>query len=110
MSPDAVGVDKRKMGETDGVSDAGVREGGVVRAAAAPVVDTEGKGWGLGSKLAVKEKEKGSKQWNTANLGSRLTVDAACAATAGGLVAPIITIVDKYVPCLRTNCTPSDDS
>lgn len=47
------------------------------------------------SKLAGQEKEKGGKVWNTANLGSRLAFDAACAATAGGLVAPLITIVDK---------------
>lgn len=68
---------------------------GVVRATSPPVVDTKSSSWSIAGKLGVKEKDSGQKQWNTANLGSRLAVDAACAATAGGLVAPIITIVDK---------------
>lgn len=83
----------RKNTAVDGVTNGE----GVVRAAAAPVVDTEGTAWGIGSKLAVKEKGEKTQVWNTANLGSRLAVDAACAATAGGLVAPIITIVDRCV-------------
>lgn len=33
--------------------------------------------------------------WNTDNLGSRLGADAAAAATASLLVAPIITIIDQ---------------
>ena len=33
--------------------------------------------------------------WNTKRLGSRVAVDAASAMTAGGLVAPIITMIDK---------------
>jgi len=37
------------------------------------------------------------KTWNTANLGRRLGVDAVSAGIAGGLVAPIICAIDKYV-------------
>ncbi|WPG99553.1 putative membrane protein [Acrodontium crateriforme] len=37
------------------------------------------------------------KEWNTRNLGKRLTVDLASAAAAGGLVAPIISIIDKAI-------------
>jgi len=43
----------------------------------------------IGDKLGLEQKR------NTKNLGSRFAVDAACAATAGGLVAPLITIVDQ---------------
>lgn len=35
--------------------------------------------------------------WNTTNLGLRLAADGAAAATAGVLVAPIITMIDQYV-------------
>lgn len=35
------------------------------------------------------------RKWNTRNLGQRLAVDAACAASAGFLVAPIVSMVDK---------------
>lgn len=51
-----------------------------------------------GKTLDVK-KAIGMKQesWNTKNLGQRLIVDAACAATAGGLVAPIVSIIDKAI-------------
>lgn len=38
-----------------------------------------------------------TKSWNTHNLGLRLAADAAAAATAGVLVAPLITMIDKYV-------------
>ena len=38
---------------------------------------------------------KGAKEWNTKSLSSRVGVDAASAATAAGLVAPLIAIVDK---------------
>lgn len=34
-------------------------------------------------------------RWNTRNLPSRMAVDALSAATAGGLVAPLITMIDK---------------
>lgn len=37
------------------------------------------------------------KKWNTHNLGSRLAVDALSAAAAGGLVAPVITVIDKAI-------------
>jgi len=46
-----------------------------------------------GVKLAEKERQ----QWNTRHLGSRMAVDAACAVSAGGLVAPLITMIDKCV-------------
>lgn len=42
-----------------------------------------------------KMNEKTAKTWNTENLGQRLAVDAGCAATAGALVAPIVSMVDK---------------
>jgi hypothetical protein len=42
-------------------------------------------------------KEQGPKSWNTANLGQRLGADAMSAGLAGGLVAPVICAIDKYV-------------
>ncbi|KAM5451792.1 hypothetical protein MaudCBS49596_003620 [Microsporum audouinii] len=39
----------------------------------------------------------GARRWNTGNLGSRLAVDAASAATAGALICPIITIIDRSI-------------
>ncbi|KAK2846421.1 hypothetical protein FQN49_005735 [Arthroderma sp. PD_2] len=39
----------------------------------------------------------GTRIWNTGNLGSRLAVDVASAATAGVLICPIITIIDKSI-------------
>lgn len=41
-----------------------------------------------------------TRTWNTKNLGLRLAADGAAAASAGVLVAPIITIIDKYAPIL----------
>lgn len=35
-------------------------------------------------------------QWNTRSLGLRLGADAASAAVAGGLISPIITVLDRY--------------
>lgn len=35
--------------------------------------------------------------WNTKDLGKRLGVDVASAATAGALTCPLITIIDRYV-------------
>ncbi|KAK0943641.1 hypothetical protein LTR29_004813 [Friedmanniomyces endolithicus] len=63
--------------------------------ATAPVVDssTLRKTKVNGVKLAEKERL----QWNTRHLGSRMAVDAACAASAGGLVAPLITMIDKAI-------------
>ena len=34
--------------------------------------------------------------WNLKDLGAKWTIDAASAAMAAGLVAPIVTVVDKY--------------
>ena len=49
--------------------------------------------------MSVMEQKKGDqeKKWNTHNLSSRLGADATCAAVSAGLVAPLITVVDKYV-------------
>lgn len=38
---------------------------------------------------------KPTTSWNTKNLGLRLGVDVASAATSGALVAPLITIIDR---------------
>nr|OQO21059.1 hypothetical protein B0A51_11466 [Rachicladosporium sp. CCFEE 5018] len=63
----------------------------------AAMVDTS-KGSALDIKLP-KPKLPGVKTdgWNTANLGKRLGVDALSAATAGGLVAPLICMIDKGI-------------
>lgn len=37
-------------------------------------------------------------QWSTANLPWRITSDITAAACASGLVAPLITIIDRYTP------------
>ena len=43
------------------------------------------------------------KEWNTKNLGQRLSVDLMAASSAGILVAPIITVIDRFVLCsIRT--------
>lgn len=39
--------------------------------------------------------ESQAKAWNTRNLGLRIGTDALAAASAGVLVAPIITIIDR---------------
>lgn len=56
-----------------------------IEAGSAPVVDT----------MSKKTVGKDVKEWNTKNLSQRLVVDAGCAATAGFLVAPIVSMVDK---------------
>ena len=66
------------------------------QAAALPVVDAAVDVGDVLNKVGLKKKDEKTK-WNTQNLGRRLAVDAMCAITAGGLVAPIITMVDKYV-------------
>lgn len=43
----------------------------------------------------AKTTEKEAKAWNTRNLGLRIGTDALAAASAGVLVAPIITIIDR---------------
>jgi len=43
------------------------------------------------------KKDQEPKSWNTANLGQRLGADAMSAGLAGGLVAPVICAIDKYV-------------
>ena len=44
----------------------------------------------------VKQEERNNR-WNLKDLGAKWTIDAASAAMAAGLVAPIVTVVDKYV-------------
>jgi hypothetical protein len=52
-----------------------------------------------GKVVGLKEQEP--KSWNTANLGRRLGADAMSAGLAGGLVAPVICAIDKYVCALQ---------
>jgi hypothetical protein len=70
------------------------------RQAAAPaIVDTKD-GWDVNAvlgKVGVKPRPGEKTEWNTKHLTSRLGVDAMCAAAAGGLVAPVITIIDRAI-------------
>ena len=52
---------------------------------------------GVMEKVNLTKKGKSDGRWNTENLGMRLGTDLMCAATAGGLVAPLITILDKSI-------------
>ncbi|GAB1744094.1 hypothetical protein NU219Hw_g1126t2 [Hortaea werneckii] len=51
----------------------------------------------LDGEIRMVEQEPEKREWNTKNLGRRIMTDAACAATAGGLVAPVILTVDKAI-------------
>lgn len=51
---------------------------------------------------AADEKKEKPRIWNTKNLSLRLCADAVSAASAAVLVAPIISIIDRYVH-LTTN-------
>ncbi|KAI6790253.1 hypothetical protein KC363_g7478 [Hortaea werneckii] len=51
----------------------------------------------LDGEVRMVEKAPEKRDWNTKNLGRRIVADAACAATAGGLVAPVIMTVDKAI-------------
>lgn len=51
----------------------------------------------LARTLKVAEPVAEGKKWNTKNLGLRLGADAVSGLAAAGLVAPLITIIDKYV-------------
>lgn len=65
--------------------------------AAAPVPVDVPQYPGVKSKInGISISDKAKKQWNTKNLSSRLAADAAAAGTAGVLVAPVITMIDKY--------------
>lgn len=44
---------------------------------------------------------KPAEGWNIARLGLRLGADAASAATASSMVAPVICIIDQYDRCLN---------
>ncbi|KAK5008157.1 hypothetical protein LTR28_004346 [Elasticomyces elasticus] len=51
-----------------------------------------------------------ARSWNTKNLGFRLGADVAAAATAGGMVAPVITMIDRAIienAARGTGITPS---
>ena len=54
-------------------------------------------------KMVGLKKEQEPKTWNTANLGQRLGADAMSAGLAGGLVAPVICAIDKYVYLALSN-------
>jgi len=45
--------------------------------------------------VRVAEKEKEARAWNTRNIGWRVGTDVIAAASAGVLVAPVITIIDR---------------
>ncbi|KAF2159344.1 hypothetical protein M409DRAFT_71119 [Zasmidium cellare ATCC 36951] len=45
--------------------------------------------------MGIKTKE--TREWNTKNLGSRVAVDAGCAAAAGAMVAPIVSMIDRAI-------------
>ncbi|PPJ49682.1 hypothetical protein CBER1_02164 [Cercospora berteroae] len=65
----------------------GSRNNIAIQASSVPVIDT------MTNAIA----EKDVKDWNTKNLSQRLVVDAGCAAAAGALVAPIVSMVDKAI-------------
>lgn len=55
----------------------------------------------LGLKSKTPETMTSTKKiWNTEKLGLRLSSDLLSAASAASLVAPIISIIDRYVLCL----------
>ncbi|KAL3965575.1 hypothetical protein ACCO45_002579 [Purpureocillium lilacinum] len=49
------------------------------------------------AKQPLQEKETQKQQWNTKNLPARLAADLASATTAGALIAPIISIIDRSI-------------
>ena len=67
-----------------------------VEANSAPVVDTAGPSILL-PKIDIMNplKESAEKALNTKNLTQRLVVDAGCAASAGALVAPVVSMIDR---------------
>ncbi|KAK4548204.1 hypothetical protein LTR36_010073 [Oleoguttula mirabilis] len=69
-----------------------IQSAGAIPHNAQPLSEIEGKKVD-GSSIVDKER----KEWNTKNIGSRVAVDAACAMTAGGVVSPIITMIDKAI-------------
>ena len=72
------------------------KEEKIVEASSAPVVDTAGPSipvpWDIDIMKPLKES---GREWNTRNLGQRLAVDAACAASAGAMVAPVVSMIDR---------------
>lgn len=46
---------------------------------------------------AVNEKKNEARIWNTKNLSMRLGVDTISAASAAVMVAPLISVIDRYV-------------
>lgn len=57
----------------------------------------------MASAADEKEKDEARRIWNTKNLSLRLCADAVSAASAAVLVAPIISIIDRYVPSHAIN-------
>ena len=51
---------------------------------------------GLDSRSSVTRKEERGRRWNWKDLATKLTIDAVSATIAAGLVAPIVTVVDRY--------------
>ncbi|KAJ8127856.1 hypothetical protein O1611_g5777 [Lasiodiplodia mahajangana] len=54
-----------------------------------------------------------SQQWNTKNLGFRLGADAASAACAASMIAPVISIIDRFVlspPMPTSKYAPTNQS
>lgn len=64
-----------------------------VEAGAPAVVDTKTPKLDLGKMPGLKQKE--AREWNTKNIGQRLVVDAGCAAAAGSMVAPVVSMIDR---------------
>lgn len=50
----------------------------------------------LNSASQVMREEQRDSRWTLKDLGQKLTVDAISAASAAALVAPIVTVIDKY--------------
>lgn len=50
----------------------------------------------LNSASHVMREEQRNSRWNLQELGEKLAIDAISAASAAGLVAPTVTVVDKY--------------
>lgn len=86
-----VGAGGQQRAVSGGIEEEAERS--VVKANSAPVLDTAS--IPLGGIMGLKQKEK--REWNTKNLGQRLAVDAGCAAAAGSLVAPVVSMIDAAI-------------
>jgi hypothetical protein len=76
-------------------------EEGVIETSGSVASPVDVVGWSPSTKVPlaavnpVKVMEEKSKAWNSRNLGWRVGADATAAASAGVLIAPIITIIDR---------------